>query len=94
LAPEVFEDFDRFTEHMALFKVWNPAARIRQIIQAIQVLRHSPLRGRLVGGEDREFVIRLRSHNYVALYRFDTSADTVFILAIRSESEEGYKRGR
>ncbi len=90
----VADDFDRFIEHMARFKVRNPVARIRQIIRATQVLRHSPLIGRLVEDGNRELVIRLRQHNYIARYRFDTSADTVFILAIRSESEAGYPRRR
>jgi len=86
----VADDFDRFIEHMARFKVRNPAARIRQLIQATQVLQHSRLIGRLVEDGDREFVIRLRSQTYIARYRFDASADTVFILAIRSDSEAGY----
>ncbi len=90
----VVDDFDRFTEHMNRFKVRNPAARISQIIKGTQVLRHNPLIGRLVEDGHREFVIRLRSQSYAARYRFDASADTVFILAIRSQSEEGYKGRR
>ncbi len=88
----VADDFGRFIEHMARFQVRNPAARIRQIVKATRVLGDSPLIGRLVEDGDREFVIRLRSQSYVARYRFDASADTVFILAIRSQSEAGYKR--
>ncbi len=91
-APEVSEDLDRFLEHMARFKVQNPTARIRQIMQATQVLRHSPLMGRSVGNGERELVIGLPSHGYVALYRFDASADTAIILAIRAQGEAGYRR--
>jgi toxin ParE1/3/4 len=87
----VADDFDRFLAHMARFSVSDPAARIRQITQATQVLSHSPMIGRLVRGGDRELVIGLRSHSYVARYRFDASANTVLILAIRSQSEGGYK---
>jgi toxin ParE1/3/4 len=90
----VADDFDRFIEHMGRFKVRNPAARIRKIIEGTQLLRHSPLIGRIVEDGDRELVIRLRSHRYVARYRFEVINDTVLILAIRSQSEEDYKRGR
>ena len=92
-ASRVADDFDRFIEHMARFKVRNPAARIRQITEGINVLAQSPLMRRLVEDVDRELVIRRRSHSYVVRYRFEASADTVFILAIRSQREAGYKRG-
>jgi toxin ParE1/3/4 len=91
-ALEVFEDFDRFLEHMRRFRVRDPAARIRKIMQAAQILGHSPLIGRPVVGGERELLISLWSHSYIALYRFDSSADKVFILTIRSQGEDGYKR--
>jgi toxin ParE1/3/4 len=92
LAPEVFDDFSRFLDHMEQFDVGDRAARIDQIIQAIEILAHSPHIGRPVGGGTRELVIGLRSRGYVALYRFVAPTDTVFILAIRSQREAGYKR--
>jgi toxin ParE1/3/4 len=48
LAPAVFDDFNRFFDHMAL-------AMIGEIMQAIQILTHSPLIGR-----DTVFVLALR----------------------------------
>jgi len=92
LAPEIFDDFDRFFDHMARFEVQDAPARIGEIVQAIQVLTHSPLIGRPVKGGRRELVIGQDSHGYVALYRFVASIDTVFVLAIRSQREAGYKR--
>jgi toxin ParE1/3/4 len=92
LAPEVLDDFDRFFDHMARFEVADAQARIGEIVEAIQILTHSPLIGRPVRGGMRELVIRRGSHGYVALYRFVAAIDTVFVLAIRSQRESGFKR--
>lgn len=92
LAPEVLDDFDRFFDHMARFEVADAPARIREIVHAIQILTHSPLIGRPVKGGKRELVIGRDSRGYVALYRFVARIDTVFVLAIRSQRESGYKR--
>jgi plasmid stabilization system protein ParE len=92
LAPEVLDDFDRFLDHLARFEVADAPARIGEITQAIQILTHSPLIGRPVKGGKRELVIGRDSHGSVVLYRFVASVDTVFVLAIRSQREPGYKR--
>lgn len=92
LAPEVFDDFDRFFDHMARFEVADAPARIGEVVQAIQVLTHSPLIGRPVKGGRCELVSGRDSRGCVALYRFVASIDTVFVLAIRSQREGGYKR--
>lgn len=89
LAPEVGDDLDRILDHLARYQVENPAARIREIIEAINVLEHNPLIGRPVNNDKRELVIGQRSHGYVALYRYISKADTVFILAVRSRLEIG-----
>jgi plasmid stabilization system protein ParE len=94
VAPEVLEDFERFLDHMARFAVEDAAARIADIVQAIQILAHSPLIGRPVKGGMRELVIGRDSRGYVALYRFVASMDTVFVLAIRSQRERGFRRDR
>ena len=94
LAPEVLDDFDRFFDHMAEFGADGDAPRrIKEIIEALDILTHSPLVGRKVKGGDREFVIGQSSHGYVALYRFLPDIDAVFILALRSQREAGYKHG-
>ncbi|MBV9252139.1 MAG: type II toxin-antitoxin system RelE/ParE family toxin [Acetobacteraceae bacterium] len=92
LAPRVLRDFDRFLGHLARYELDDAHSRIQEIIQAIQVLAHSPLIGRPVKGGKRELVIGRGSHGYIALYRFVARADTVFVLAIRSQRESGYKR--
>lgn len=90
LAPEVGDDFDRILDHLTRHQVENPAARIREIIEAINVLEHNPLIGRPANNDKRELVIGQRSHGYVTLYRYIAKADTVFILAVRSQLEAGY----
>ena len=58
----------------------------------VGLLTHSPLIGRPVRGGKRELVIGKDSRGYVALYRFLARIDTVFVLAIRSQREAGYRR--
>ena len=67
LAPEVFDDFDRFFEHIAQFDPGTAPQRIGQILDAIQILAHSPLIGRPVKDGKRELVIGRKTRGYVAL---------------------------
>jgi len=92
LAPEVLDDFDRFFDHLARFNAQDIPERIAQIMQALQVLTHSPSIGRPVGGGQRALVIGQNERGYVALYLFIASIDTVFVLAVRSQRETGYRR--
>lgn len=92
LSPSVFDDFERILDHLARFDVADTQFRIGRIVQAVQILTHSPLIGRPVRGCSRELVIGRYSQGHVALYRFVASVDTVFVLAIRSQREDGYKR--
>lgn len=92
LVPEVFDDFDRFFKHLIEFEVENVPARIGEILQAVQILASSPLIGRPVKGGLRELVIGEGSHGYVALYRFISDIDTVFVMAVRSQREGRYQR--
>ncbi|MQQ99890.1 type II toxin-antitoxin system RelE/ParE family toxin [Glaciimonas soli] len=92
LAPEVGDDIARVLEHFAQYAVENGASRIQEIIQAIAVLEHNPLIGRLVKDGKRELVIGYRERGYVALYRYIVEIDTVFVLALRSQREAGYAR--
>lgn len=94
LAPEVFDDFDRFFDHMARFEVADAPERISEIVQVVQILAHSTLIGQKVKGGKRELVIGQNSRGYVALYRFVVDLDTVFVLAVRNQRESGHKRER
>ena len=90
LAPEVGDDLDRILDYLAQYQMENPGTRIREIIEAINVLEHSPLIGRPANNDKRELVIGRRSHGYVASYRYVAEIDTVFVLAVRSQREAGY----
>lgn len=89
-APEVAGDFDRIVDHLVLHQVADAASRIQDIVAAIDVLQRNPLIGRPAGQANRELVIGRRSRGYVALYRYIARIDTVFVLAVRSQSEAGY----
>jgi toxin ParE1/3/4 len=91
LAPELADDFERILDHLAQYEVEDAPSRIREIIEAIDVLEHNPLIGRPVEADKRELVIGRRSRGYVALYRYVSEIDTVFVLALRSQREAGYK---
>jgi toxin ParE1/3/4 len=91
-APEVFDDFERFFEYLAEFEVEDVPGRMPEIVQAVDVLTTSPLIGRPVEGGKRELVIGRGSRGYIALYRYVPEADTVFLLAVRSQREAGYGR--
>ena len=90
LAQEVGDDFDRILEHLALYQVENPALRIREIIEALNVLEYNPMIGRPVNNGKRELVIGRHSRGYVALYRYIVEVDTVIVLAVRRQQEAGY----
>jgi len=90
LAPEVGDDFDRTLDHLAQYQIENPVLRIREIIEALNVLQHNPMIGRPANNDKRELVIGRSSHGYVALYRYIIEIDTVFVLAVRNQQEAGY----
>ena len=92
VAPEVFDDFDRFFEYIAQHDPDSAPGRIGEILEAIHILTHSPQIGRPVKGGMRELVIGRASRGYVALYRYVASLDTAFVLAVRSQREVGLKR--
>ena len=93
LAPEAGDDFDRILDYLVEYQVENPVLRIREIIEALNVLEYNPMIGRPAHNDKRELVIGRRSHGYVALYRYVAEVDTVFVLAVRSQKEAGFAEG-
>ncbi len=91
LAAQVADDFDRVLEHLAQYEVAEAATRIDQLIKAINVLESNPLLGRPARHDTRELIIGRQSRGYVALYRYVPEVDSVFVLAIRSQREAGYR---
>ncbi len=93
-APEVFDDFDRFFEHIARTSPDEAPARIAELLEAVEILAHSPLIGRPFRDGKRELVIGRGTRGYIALYRYVPDLDTVFVLAFRSQREAGFKHDR
>jgi plasmid stabilization system protein ParE len=91
IAPDVNDDIDRIFDHIAQHDLDHAAERVREIMDAISVLERNPLIGRPAQRNKRELVIGRRSRGYVALYRYVPEFDTVFVLALRSQREAGYK---
>jgi toxin ParE1/3/4 len=89
-APAVADDLVRFVEYLETHAATDIPARIAELISAMEALKHSPLMGRRADGDKREFVIGKRARGYVALYRYIEVADTVVMLAMRSQLEAGY----
>lgn len=92
IAPEVGDDFDRIFDHLAQYDLEHAAARIGEIIQAFNVLETNPFIGRPTAENMRELIIGRSSRGYVALYHYVAELETVFVLAVRSQKEAGYKR--
>lgn len=92
LAPQVADDFDRIIVHLLMHQVEHAAQRVDEIIAALDVLRQNPLIGRPVAHDQRELVIGRDAHGYLALYRYESLMDMVFVLAIRSQREAGYAK--
>lgn len=90
LAPEIIEDFERILEHLEHHQVPNPDARINSILNAIELLKTSPLIGRPTSNGQRELVMGQDAQGYVALYRYLAEIKTVFVLAIRGQREAGF----
>ena len=91
LAPQVADDLDRIYDHLARHGAEGVAERFDEIIHAIAVLETNPRIGRLARKGKRELIIGRGSRGYVALYRFVAEIDTVFVLALRSQREAGYR---
>lgn len=91
LAPEIAQDVSRILAHLVQFEVQAADQRVLEIVAALDILENNPLIGRPTANDLRELVIGRGSHGYVALYRYVSEIDTVFILSIRSQREAGYR---
>jgi plasmid stabilization system protein ParE len=92
LVPAVLDDLDRIVEHLHQHEVEDAAARVEQIVSAVDVLADNPLIGRPAGEGRRELLIGRDTRGYVALYRYLPVIDTALVLAIRAQREGGYAR--
>lgn len=62
------------------------------ILEALNILTHSPEIGRKVAHGRRELVISRGRTGYLALYQFFPQRQRVLVLAVRHQREAGYKQ--
>ncbi len=91
-TAEVFDDLKRISRHLAAFDIRDGARRISEVIRALDVLSHSPRIGRVVDDAKRELIIGRGAHGFVALYEYMPLIDTVYIIAIRHQREESFRK--
>ena len=92
LAAAVSNDFERILEHLSRYDVRDPASRLEELVESLDILKRSPMIGCPLANGLRELIIGRGSRGYVALYGYVAESDVVFVLAIRSQREAGYAR--
>ncbi len=90
LAPELVMDIERIAAHLRAHDPEHLAARLNEILGALQILTEHPLIGRPAPGGWRELVIGRDARGYVARYRYDDGSDTAVVAALRSQREAGF----
>lgn len=83
---------ERCREFLAMKSPQASRRAAQAIGRLFDLLQTTPAMGRPFGEvpELRELMIDFGDSGYVALYRHDPSADTVFVLAFRHQREAGY----
>jgi toxin ParE1/3/4 len=69
-APDVADDVDRILSHLPEHEINDAAARVQNIVAAVDVLERNPLIGRPMEINLRELVIGRSARGYVVLYRY------------------------
>jgi toxin ParE1/3/4 len=90
ISGRVEQDLARITMHLLEHDVENIAARVEEVLDALQLLRRHPLIGRPVRDGLRELVIGRGARGYVARYRYDAATDEVRVAALRAQQEAGF----
>ena len=87
---EVVGDLERVVDHLSQHDASCVDERIAGLIDAIEVLTHSPMMGRPARQELRELIVGRAAEGYVIVYKDIPEIDTAFVLAVRSQREAGY----
>jgi addiction module RelE/StbE family toxin len=89
-SEEALRDFERIIEFSLRSTPASPSRVVERIRDAIAMLEEHPLIGRKRDALRRELVISRGRSGYVAMYRFDSTKDIVFVLRIRHQREAGF----
>lgn len=90
-AVRALDDLERLSDFLLDVDPVAAPATIDLIAEAVEVLANHPLVGRPVEAGLRELIISRGRTGYVALYSFESTQDTVMILAIRHQREAGLR---
>jgi plasmid stabilization system protein ParE len=90
IAPEVAGDLERIVDHLTQHDASRIDERVAGLVDAIEVLTHSPLMGRPVRQELRELIVGRAAEGYIVLYKYISEIDTALVLAVRSQREAGF----
>lgn len=89
-SEDAIRDFQRIIEYSLELTAESPNTTVERIRSAISVLQEHPLIGRKRDALRRELVISRGRSGYVAMYRYDPTLDTAFVLRIRHQREAGF----
>jgi addiction module RelE/StbE family toxin len=88
-SPRALLDLERLTDFLIGIDKNAALATIDLIEEAIQILAHHPLIGRIADVYIRELVISRGKTGYVAMYRFDEKKNAILVCSIRHQKESG-----
>ncbi|KQV80327.1 hypothetical protein ASD15_15835 [Massilia sp. Root351] len=87
LMPTAESNVEQIFEYFASSSVQRSAHKITELTNKLSILEHAPLLGRPLPTGQRELLIGDRRHTYAVRYQYDQARDTVFVLSIRSSSQ-------
>ena len=90
-SPRATLDLERLQDFVARENPVAARESVEAIMHGVLVLERHPLMGRSAEKGMRELVISRGRTGYVALYDYLVRIDTVVILALRHQREEGYQ---
>ena len=89
-AKRAFQDLERLVLS-AEERGISPEQVIDLVSEAVSILAHHPLIGRVAEHSLRELVISRGKSGCIALYDYGPHRDRVVILALRAQREAGYR---
>ncbi|AKU24333.1 type II toxin-antitoxin system RelE/ParE family toxin [Massilia sp. NR 4-1] len=80
-------DAEHIFDFLAQTNPTHAAATLKNIRDALDILKHAPQIGRPAAKNCRELLIGRHHGGYTAVYRYDATTDMVLILKIRSQRQ-------
>jgi plasmid stabilization system protein ParE len=90
LTARAFAHLEQIFEFIAASDPTRALTTVQRIREAVMILEHHPLIGRLVEDGRRELVVSRGRSTHLVLYRWLPVDETVLVLAIRDARQAGY----